>query len=121
MTVDEKQAKEMERKIRRATFDLEDFLEQFQSVKKMGFAQIMEMIPGFSQMKNRLPNGFDEKQLVKFEAIIRSMTPSRAPRPGDTKRPPAPPHRPGQRHHTPGREPAPEPVPPGAETDETDV
>ena len=74
--VDEKQAKELERKIRRATFDLEDFLQQFQSVKKMGFAQIMDMIPGLSQMKNRLPNGFDEKQLVKFEAIIRSMTPS---------------------------------------------
>ena len=74
--VDEKQAKELERKIRRETFDLEDFLEQFQSVKKMGFAQIMDMIPGFSQMKNRLPDEFDEKQLVKFEAIIRSMTPT---------------------------------------------
>jgi len=73
--VDEKQAKEMERKIRTATFDLEDFLQQFQSVKKMGFAQVLEMIPGFSQMKNRVPEGqFDEKQLVKFEAIIRSMT-----------------------------------------------
>ena len=74
--VDEKQAKEMERKIRTATFDLEDFLQQFQSVKKMGFAQVMEMIPGFSQMKNRVPEDqFDERQLVKFEAIIQSMTP----------------------------------------------
>ena len=74
--VDEKQAKEMERKIRTATFDLEDFLQQFQSVKKMGFAQVLEMIPGFSQMKNRVPEEqFDEKQLVKFEAIIQSMTP----------------------------------------------
>ena len=74
--VDEKQAKEMERKIRTATFDLEDFLQQFQSVKKMGFAQVLEMIPGFSQMKNRVPEGqFDERQLVKFEAIIQSMTP----------------------------------------------
>ena len=73
-TVDEKQAKEMERKIRQATFDLEDFLAQFQNVKKMGFAQVLDMIPGFSQMKNRLPNEFDEKQLVRFEAIIRSMT-----------------------------------------------
>ena len=74
--VDEKQAKEMERKIRTNTFDLEDFLQQFQSVKKMGFAQVLEMIPGFSQMKNRVPEEqFDEKQLVKFEAIIQSMTP----------------------------------------------
>ncbi len=73
--VDEKQAKELGRKLRTATFDLEDFLEQFQSVKKMGFAQVLEMIPGFSQMRNRMPDQFDEKQLVKFEAIIRSMTP----------------------------------------------
>ena len=72
--VDEKQAKELKKKIRTATFDLEDFLEQFQSVKKMGFAQILEMIPGLSQMKNRMPNELDEKQLIKFEAIIRSMT-----------------------------------------------
>ena len=72
--VDEKTAKEMERKIRTATFDLADFLEQFQSVKKMGFAQVLEMIPGFSQMKKRLPDEFDEKHLVKFEAIIHSMT-----------------------------------------------
>ena len=74
--VDEKQAKELEKKIRTATFDLEDYLEQFQSVKKMGFAQILEMIPGLSQMKNRMPNELDEKQLITFEAIIRSMTPA---------------------------------------------
>ena len=75
-SVDEKTAKEMERKIRTATFDLEDFLEQFQSVKKMGFAQVLEMLPGFSQMKKRLPEEFDEKHLVRFEAIIHSMTPA---------------------------------------------
>ncbi len=74
-TVDEQQAKELERKIRKASFDLEDFLGQFQSVKKMGFAQVLEMIPGFSQMKNRMPEDFDERQLIKFEAVIRSMTP----------------------------------------------
>jgi signal recognition particle subunit SRP54 len=73
-TVDEKQARELERKIRKATFDLEDFLAQFQSVKKMGFAQVLDMIPGFSQVKKRLPNEFDEKQLIRFEAIIQSMT-----------------------------------------------
>ena len=50
-------------------------MQQFQSVKKMGFTQVLEMIPGFSQMKNRLPEEFNEKQLTKFEAIIRSMTP----------------------------------------------
>ena len=73
--VDEKRAKELERKLRTATFDLDDFLEQFQSVKRMGFTQLLEMIPGFSQMKKRLPeDGLDERQLVKFEAVIRSMT-----------------------------------------------
>ncbi len=75
-TVDEKQAKEMERKIRTASFDLEDFLQQFQSVKKMGLGNLLDMVPGFSQMKQKLPEQFDEKQLVRFEAIIRSMTPA---------------------------------------------
>ena len=75
-TVDEKQAKEMERKIRTASFDLEDFLQQFQSVKKMGLGNLLDMVPGFSQMKQKLPEQFDEKQLVRFEAIIRSMPPA---------------------------------------------
>ena len=74
-TVDEKQAKELERKMRQATFDLEDYLEQFQNVKKMGFSQVLDMIPGLSQAKSRMPEQFDEKQLVRFEAIIQSMTP----------------------------------------------
>ena len=74
--MDEKQAQEMERKLRRATFDLEDFLEQLQSVRKMGsLSSVMEMIPGFSQISKRLPVGaLDEKELVKTESIIRSMT-----------------------------------------------
>ena len=80
-TVDENKAKELEKKIRKASFDLEDFLEQFQSVKKMGFTQILEMIPGFSQMKKRLPDDLNERQLIKFEAIIRSMTPEERHRP----------------------------------------
>ena len=75
--VDEKQAREIERKIRRATFDLEDFLEQLQGVKQMGsLSSIMEMIPGFSQLSKRLPSdALDSSGLVKAEAIIRSMTP----------------------------------------------
>ena len=74
--VDEAKAKELERKVRTASFDLEDFLEQFQSVKRMGVSQLLDMVPGFSAMKNRMPSAeFDERQLVKFEAIIQSMTP----------------------------------------------
>ncbi len=73
--VDEKQAKEMERKLRTASFDLEDFLAQFQSLKKMGFAQVLDMVPGLSQLRNKAPDQFDEKKITRFEAIIRSMTP----------------------------------------------
>ena len=74
-TVDERQAKELEKKIRKASFDLDDFLTQFQSVKKIGLSQIVDMIPGFSQVKKKLPDELDERQLIKFEAIIQSMTP----------------------------------------------
>ncbi|MSQ07646.1 MAG: signal recognition particle protein [Dehalococcoidia bacterium] len=76
-TVDVQQAKEMERKIRTATFDLDDFLQQIQQLKKMGsLAQVMEMVPGFKQMGKKMGNAeVDESQLQRVEAIIRSMTP----------------------------------------------
>ena len=75
-TVDENQAKEMERKFREASFDLEDFLTQIQAVKKMGsLSQIMDMIPGMGQMSSKLKNGaLDDNQIQRVEAIIRSMT-----------------------------------------------
>ena len=81
-TVDEGQAKEMERKFRQASFNLEDFLEQIQSVKKMGsLDQIMEMMPGMGRMSKKMPLDFDENQIRKTEAIIRSMTPQERQRP----------------------------------------
>ena len=75
-SVDENQAKEMERKFREASFDLEDFLTQIQAVKKMGsLSQIMEMIPGMGQMSSKLKAGaLDDGQIERVEAIIRSMT-----------------------------------------------
>ena len=75
--VDEMQAREMERKFRQATFDLEDFLQQIQNVKKMGsLSQIMEMVPGLSQLSRRMPTAaLDDGQIKRVEAIIRSMTP----------------------------------------------
>ena len=80
--VDEKQAKELERKFRQATFDLEDFLQQIQSVKKMGsLSQIMEMIPGMNNLSKRMPSDFDDDQIKRVEAIIRSMTPEERRRP----------------------------------------
>ena len=74
--VDENQAKEMERKFREASFDLEDFLTQIQAVKKMGsLSQIMDMIPGMGQMSSKLKAGaLDDNQISRVEASIRSMT-----------------------------------------------
>ena len=82
--VDEKKAKEMERKFRQASFDLNDFLDQLQSVKKMGsLDQIMELIPGMGQGgRNKMMAGdLDEGRLRRIEAIIRSMTPEERQRP----------------------------------------
>ena len=75
-TFDEQQAAEMEKKLRQATFDLDDFLAQLQQLKSMGpLSQIMEMIPGLSAIKGRLPtDGLDEGHLKKVEALIYSMT-----------------------------------------------
>ena len=80
--VDEDQAKEMERKFRQATFDLDDFLQQIQSVRKMGsLSQIMEMIPGMNMMGKKMPTEFDEGQMNRIEAIIQSMTAEEKKRP----------------------------------------
>jgi signal recognition particle subunit SRP54 len=58
---DEKKAKEMEKKLRSATFNLEDFLDQIQQVKKMGpISQIADMIPGFSNVAKKMPTDIDD-------------------------------------------------------------
>ena len=81
--VDEKQAAEMEKKFRQANFDLEDFLSQIQSVKKMGsLSSVMDMIPGMSQLSKKMPMGdLDDGRIERIEAIIRSMTPTERQRP----------------------------------------
>ena len=81
--VGDTQAKELERKFRQATFDLDDFLQQIQSVKKMGsLSQIVEMIPGMSQLTKRAPEvDLEEGQIKRVEAIIYSMTPEERRRP----------------------------------------
>lgn len=80
---DEDEAAEMERKIRQATFDLDDFLGQLQQLKQMGpISQVLEMVPGFSAMKGNIAvDELDGSHLVKTEAIIRSMTPEERRRP----------------------------------------
>lgn len=73
--IDEKQAKEMEEKMRTMSFTFDDFLEQMSQVKKMGpLEDIISMIPGANKMKGMKNVQLDEKQLVHVEAIIQSMT-----------------------------------------------
>ena len=81
--VDEKQAEVMEKKFRQANFDLEDFLTQIQSMKKMGsLSSVMEMIPGMGQLSKRMSAGdLDDGRMERIEAIIRSMTPQERQRP----------------------------------------
>ena len=110
--VDEQKAKEMERKIRQASFDLNDFLDQLQSVKKMGsLDQIMEMIPGMGSASRKMMAGdLDETKLRRIEAIIHSMTPDERQHPGIINGEPPPPYFKGQRHHPSGHQPTAEPV-----------
>jgi signal recognition particle subunit SRP54 len=74
--VDEKKAQQLAAKLRKNSFTLEDFLEQLQQIKKMGsLEQLMNMIPGVSKLRQLkdAPKP-SEKELVKTEAIILSMT-----------------------------------------------
>ncbi|MDM5213412.1 signal recognition particle protein [Peribacillus sp. RS7] len=73
--VDEEKAKELEKKMRTATFTFDDFLEQLGQVRNMGpLDDILKMIPGANKMKGMDNLQIDEKQIGHVEAIIRSMT-----------------------------------------------
>jgi len=74
-TVDARQAKELERKLRKSQFTLEDFRNQLQQVRKMGsLSDLVGMIPGMGKLKQMKNLDIDEKELVRVEAIIGSMT-----------------------------------------------
>ncbi len=73
--MDERQAQELERKIRKEQFTLDDFLDQMKQVRNMGPLQnILKMMPGMSQQLGNLQ--VSEKELDRLEAIILSMTPA---------------------------------------------
>jgi signal recognition particle subunit SRP54 len=75
VAVDEKQARELEKKIRKSEFTLEDFRDQLTQIRSMGSLQdIMGMIPGIGKVKALKNISPDEKELVKVVAIIDSMT-----------------------------------------------
>ena len=78
---DEQQAEELERKMRTSTFTLEDFLDQFRQIKKMGpMKDILANLPGIDASK--LQNAqIDEKAISRTEAIILSMTPAERRKP----------------------------------------
>ncbi|MDD5450545.1 MAG: signal recognition particle protein [Desulfovibrionales bacterium] len=74
-TLDAKKAVELEKKIRKESFTLEDFRDQLQQIKKMGtLEQIIGMIPGLNKIKSLQGLRPDESELVRIEAIINSMT-----------------------------------------------
>lgn len=71
---DMEKAEELEKRIRQNQFTLEDFLEQFQQIKRMGsFSKILEMIPGMNANALKDVN-VDDKKILRIEAIIKSMT-----------------------------------------------
>jgi signal recognition particle subunit SRP54 len=73
--IDERQAQELERKIKRNQFTLDDFLEQMQTVRNMGPLQgLLKMIPGLGQQMGGLQ--VDDRELDRLQAIITSMTPA---------------------------------------------
>jgi signal recognition particle subunit SRP54 len=73
--MDERQAQELERKIRKNEFTLDDFLEQMQQVRSMGPLQnLLKMIPGVGQQLGALQ--VDDRELDRLQAIITSMTPA---------------------------------------------
>ena len=79
--VTEEQAKALEKKFKEASFTLDDYLEQFESLKKMGgIKDVMGMLPGMGRLK--ISEGdVDEKQIDRMKAIIHSMTPKERQRP----------------------------------------
>jgi signal recognition particle subunit SRP54 len=73
--VDAKQAEELERKIRKQQFGLDDFLDQMKQIRRMGpVGNLLGMLPGFGQLKQLKGVKVDERELDRIEAIVTSMT-----------------------------------------------
>lgn len=81
--VDEKQAAELEKKLSQNEFTLDDFKNQMTQIRKMGsVGDILKMIPGMGKIKQLKDAEVDDRELVKIEAIINSMTPEERRRHG---------------------------------------
>jgi len=74
--MDEKKAVELEKKLRKSQFSLEDFRDQMVQIRKMGsLSELINMIPGMGKIKQLKNLEVDEHEFVRIEAIINSMTP----------------------------------------------
>lgn len=73
--ISEEQAEKMAKRMQENSFDLNDFVEQFDSLSKMGdLNEVMGMMPGFGRMKVDKNAGVDKKEIGRIKAIVRSMT-----------------------------------------------
>jgi len=74
--ITEEEVAELERKLRKAQFDLDDFLKQLQQIQKMGsLSSILEMIPGAGALRAKMPSAnLDDRRVKRMEALISSMT-----------------------------------------------
>ncbi|MCQ2500592.1 MAG: signal recognition particle protein [Lachnospiraceae bacterium] len=76
-SIDEDKAKEMEQKLRKASFTFDDYLDSMEQMRNMGgLSSIMGMLPGMSGKMKELEGMIDEKDLARKEAIVHSMTPA---------------------------------------------
>ncbi|GBC92069.1 Signal recognition particle protein [bacterium HR15] len=76
-TMQEEEARRLEKKMREARLDFEDLLQQIRQIQRMGpFEQLLKLLPGYQQLRSQLGEvGVDERALKRAEAIILSMTP----------------------------------------------
>ncbi len=74
--IDEDKAREMEQKIKKATFGFDDYLESMNQMKNMGgISSVLNMLPGLGNKAKDIEGMIDEKDMARKEAIIFSMTP----------------------------------------------
>ena len=74
--IDEDKAREMEQKIKKATFGFDDYLESMNQMKNMGgISSVLNMLPGLGNKAKDIEDMIDEKDMARKEAIILSMTP----------------------------------------------
>jgi len=77
-SMDKEQQKNIKAKLEKGEFDLRDFQQQIQSMSGMSFSKMLDMIPGFSGIKGKVPDnilGVQEDKMKKWQHIINSMTP----------------------------------------------